>query len=322
MVRVAWKRIGLAALAGATTVFVLTRCGSVGQVPLQPPVSGELQTGTAELLDSARSRTIPIRIRALASIGKAPIVVLSHGMGESRETSDWLAEEWAGRGYFVVSLTHAGSDRTVLEEQGILGIIAATKDPETWRNRPLDVTVVLDAIERRDPAVPMVERADMNRVAVAGHSAGAFTAAALAGLPEGDIARLADRRVDAIIAMSMPKLGEVVPAHAWSRIDVPALHVTGTLDFSIQYLTFPRHRRVPWENAAARGDQYLVTLCGATHSTYSNPEPESDGRGRRLHRAVRGITSLFLDAYLRGDGNAAERLAALERIDGIRIERK
>lgn len=298
-----------------------TGCRSIGPWPgtgLTPqPVVG----GIAELFDTARARTVPIRVWSPAAAVSAPVVVLSHGMGENRDTSSWLAEEWAARGYWVVSLTHRGSDREVLEMKGISGIIAATRKPETWRNRPLDVTFVLDQIARRSEEIPHVSGADPSRVAVAGHSAGAFTAAALAGLPAGDTAQLKDERVSAIIAMSMPKLDTVVPPDAWSGIDVPALHVTGTMDVSIQYWTFPRHRRIPFENAARRGDQYLVTLRGATHSTYSNEEATS-ARGRRLHAAVSGVTSIFLDGWLGGNGTAREQLESIGAIEGIRVERR
>lgn len=274
-----------------------------------------------EVIDPSRDRTIPCRVFIRADSMRSPVVVLSHGMGENRDTSDWLAAQWAARGYWVVTLTHYGSDKSVLEQHGIRGIIAATREPETWRNRPLDVSFILDRIEAGEPLVPFVERAELLSVAIAGHSAGAFTAAALAGIPHQKVGKLRDARVSAIVAMSMPRLSKVIADELWSGIDVPALHVTGTLDFSPQYLTLPRHRRIPFDNARRRGDQYLVTLGGATHSTYSLPM-KGEGRRTRLQRRIAAITGLFLDGWLKHDREAIERLEQLPSLSGVRLERK
>ncbi len=57
---------------------------------------------------------------------------------------------------------------------------------------------------------------------------------------------------------------------------------------------------------ATRGPtQYLLTLRGANHSTFSDEESEGN---RSAHDVIRAATTLFWNAYLRGDAHAAAAL--------------
>lgn len=271
------------------------------------------------LRDHRRSREIPVSVWAPAEEGAYPRVVISHGMGETGESYAWLGRALASRRFWVVAPTHPGSDRAVLEHEGIRGIVASTRRPETWRNRFQDVSFLLDAMER-EGNLPLQPLAARGPVAVAGHSAGALTACALGGLQLGSV-NFRDPRVEAIISMSMPRLNAVIAAEAWATVSVPALHITGTLDVSPQYWTFPRHRRTPFENAAARGDQFLVTLRGATHSTYSVPAGDSDNPQKRLQQCVATISGLFLDGWLLQREDARGRFQSTA-CDGVRLENR
>ena len=63
--------------------------------------------------DATRNRDIPIRIYFPPKDKPAPVVLFSHGLGGSRESSKFLGERWAARGYLVVFVQHAGSDELV-----------------------------------------------------------------------------------------------------------------------------------------------------------------------------------------------------------------
>jgi pimeloyl-ACP methyl ester carboxylesterase len=132
--------------------------------------------------------------------------------------------------------------------------------------------------------------ADMERVAVAGHSAGAFTAFALAGMQMTDGTTLRDPRVKAIVPMSMPLMPGVVPPGGYDAIAIPILNVTGTCDTSLVYRTFPRHRRIPFESSRAPR-QYLVTFERLTHDSFSAPKDPH-------HDAIAALTIAFLRATL------------------------
>jgi predicted dienelactone hydrolase len=221
-----------------------------------------------------------------------PEVIFSHGIGEDRDSYEYFGRALAQRGYLTVHITHAETDRAVLKS-GYWKLYQATKKKESWINRPLDVSFVIDQLARRSDA-------DLDRVAVAGHSAGAFSAFAVAGLRLGEGESFRDPRVKAIVAMSMPRLGGVVAPGGYADVKVPALNITGNCDSSLIYRTKPADRRVPFEESKAR-NQYLVTIEDVNHNTFSN-------RRDRHHDLIAEITGTFLDAYLRDDAAARARL--------------
>ncbi|HUP48631.1 MAG TPA: alpha/beta hydrolase [Thermoanaerobaculia bacterium] len=261
--------------------------------------------------DEKRRRDVPVKMYEPERARKAlPVVVVSHGIGEDRDSYAYLGRALAAAGFLAVHITHAGTDREV-RERGYLHLYRAVKRPENWIHRAFDVSFVLDRLEG-DP------RADAGRVAVAGHSAGAFTAFAVAGLrgPNGQILR--DERVGVIVPMSMPRMDDVVPPGGYDGIELPVLNVTGTCDASLLYRTLPRHRRRPFEETRA-GGHYLVTLRGVNHNTFSS--------GSDRHQALlAGITIAFLRGFLLGDPAAASWFnePGLSVVDGteLTIERK
>lgn len=248
------------------------------QRPFPLPASSftSVRAENADLYDAQRGRDVPIRVYTPAGAsGKLPVVVVSHGIGEDRESYAYLGDALARRGFMAVHVTHAGTDKAMLR-RGYLHLYRAVKDPRNWVARMLDVRFVLDEIAKRDDA-------DLDRVAVAGHSAGAFTAFAVAGLRTSDGRSMRDPRVKAIVSMSMPRLDGVVGS--WD-VDVPVLNMTGTCDTSLIYRTFPRHRRIPFEQSRGK-NQFLVTIDRVNHDTFSAPED-------RRHALIAELTVAFL----------------------------
>ncbi len=215
--------------------------------------------------DERRSRDVPVRIyEPAAASGRLPVVIFSHGIGEDRDSYAYIGRALASNGFIAVHVTHAGTDKAVLK-QGYWKLYRATKKPENWRSRPLDVSFVIDQLGTR-PDV------DMSRIAVAGHSAGAFTALALAGARGSNGESFRDDRVRVIVAMSMPKIEGL----SYDDIHIPVLNITGTCDSSLIYRTRPRDRRVPFEQTHATR-QYLVTIDRVNHNTFSNAtDPQHD----------------------------------------------
>ncbi len=300
--------LGLLTIAGISGC-----CTSRPSIPESAPLETQIE-GVAvlnvdlDLVDEKRSREVPIRIYLPEDQkGPMPIVFVSHGIGESRSSYEWLGRALASRGYVVIHPTHRGTDRDKLEE-GWIAMYKATKNRENWINRPLDITFILDQIESIEAADPRLKGAfDIDRVGVVGHSAGAWTAAAIGGvdLESGD--NLRDPRVDAIAPLSMPKTRSVEPEEAWSSLTLPALHMTGTCDRQIIWVTFPSHRRIPWENGVA-DDQYLLTLEGGQHTTFSNKFDPAKRTQAALQVVTVQAVAAFLDAYVAGDEKRREEL--------------
>lgn len=274
--------------------------------------------------DDARKRDVLVRVyTAMDATTKAPLVVFSHGMGGTREGYRYICEHLAGHGYIVVVPTHAGSDAAGVRKEAmefggpsrgegkpLLGLVARnTSEPDNLRNRPRDVSFVIDRV-LAEPALSKL--VDAERIGVAGHSFGAYTSMAVAGmtvdLPEGRDRSFRDARVKAVVPMSPQGRGAMgVDVGAWAGVSVPALFLTGTEDYG-QGERSAQWRREAFD-AVSGVDAYLLVLDGGTHSTFG-------GRGglNRKHRRhielVESATTAFLDATLRGDARAAEWLRA------------
>lgn len=279
-------------LVALATLFAGACCTSLPKIPekeipvpaLTPEYTGVVETREV-WHDGKRNRDVPVKIYAPRDPRTVlPVVVFSHGIGEDRDSYAWLGRALAQHGYLAVHVTHAGTDRAVLE-RGYRHLYRAVKQPENWIHRPLDVTFVLDRLSTRADA-------DVQRTAAVGHSAGAFTAFMLAGMTAGEGNRQRDERVKVAIPISMPRMEGVVPHGGYDTVEVPVLNMTGTCDTSLIYRTFPKHRRIPWEESHA-GRQYLVTLQGATHDSFVVEDRHS--------AAIRYLVIAWLNAYLRGE---------------------
>jgi predicted dienelactone hydrolase len=270
--------------------------------------------------DAQRRREVPVKVY-LPREGKGPwpVVLVSHGLGGSRETYAYLGNHWAGHGYVSVHLQHPGSDEAVWRgsAQPMQALRQALARPENALNRPKDVGFALDRLAALNHSEPRFQgRLNLNAVGAAGHSFGAFTVQALAGqvftLPLGREVTLADRRIRAGVVMSptVPRKTEQVP-RAFSRIGIPLLHLTGTRDHSVITDTRGEERRLPFDHTTAK-DQYLVILKDGDHFTFVGPGRPRGGGERESRRwdLVRMITTAFWDAYLKGD---PEALAWLSR---------
>jgi len=238
--------------------------------------------------DASRSRAVPVRMYVPVGVASPPVVVFSHGTANGRDGYSYLGLQWASHGYLSVHPEHVGAGRD-LERRGFLANLFVDDDPELHELYPRDLRFVIDHLHAA-------------RVVVAGHSMGAYAVLALAGLHVGDES-FRDTRVVAGIPISM---SEEFDRSAYADIRIPLLHITGTRDMSLVYGTLPRHRRVPFDSIEGGGDEYLVTIEGATHST---PSEDEDADNRRAHDIIRASTTAFLDAYLRNDLRATQWLS-------------
>ncbi len=147
------------------------------------------QKRTLILRDNSRRRTypadiyLPLDADGIPLDRPAPTIVISHGFGSNRETFAYLATHLASHGFVVAVPEHPGSNTEQLEALAS-GRASVVIDPEEFINRPLDVSYLLDELERRAQFDTGFQgRVDVSRVGVFGQSLGAYTAIALAGAP-------------------------------------------------------------------------------------------------------------------------------------------
>jgi predicted dienelactone hydrolase len=324
--------------------------GQEAQPPASQPApeSKLIRTQLETWHDAARNRDIPVKIylpehppaahpapagppptsdrpaEELASPGKFPLVIFSHGLGGSRENYRYIGENLARHGYLVILPTHEGSDTRALVDRsrrpagegraaGSNFLADSTSSPENLRNRPADVSFVIDRIAADAELAPL---ADLGRIAVAGHSFGAYTSLAVAGMkveiPGNPGLSFRDPRVKAAIAMSPQGSGAMrVQPGAWGSIDIPVLLLTGTRDYG-QGARAAAWRREPFDSMKAAGaakDAWLLVITDATHMTFSGPvtrlfRSNSDPAPSDHHRLILDATTSFLDVHLKGDAAA------------------
>lgn len=293
---------------------------------------------------AAPGRPVDLQLRVTAPVtgDKLPIVLLSHGLGQSNHLSSLngygpLAQSWAAGGFVVVQPTHMDS-RT-------LGLsIEEMAELPHWRSRAEDMSLVIDRLDAVEAAVPeLAGRLDRDRIAVAGHSMGGHTVSLLLGMRQtdprnGGEVNLTEPRIKAGVLLAAPGGGEDVTDFVrdnypfmtsadFSAMTTPALVVAGDADAS-EFLTTrgPGWHAEPYHRSP--GPKSLLTLFGAEHGLggiagYDAAETTDENPARA--EAIMRLTAAYLHSALDPADSAwktaCEELAAAAEPQG-RIESK
>ncbi|MFT4036899.1 MAG: hypothetical protein QM692_01865 [Thermomicrobiales bacterium] len=161
--------------------------------------------------------------------GRYPLTLLSHGSGSAPLVLRDLALQLARAGFVVAMPVHPGDNRDDRSQQGTL---------QTLRDRPRQLQQALEAV-LADPALSTAVLPE--RVAVIGHSLGAYTALALAGgeprtlpavWPDGPsdpIPVAHDARVSALVLLAPAAVWYHAPG-SLDAVRAPVLLLAGELD--------------------------------------------------------------------------------------------
>jgi predicted dienelactone hydrolase len=242
------------------------------------------------LNDIKRQRTFDFDLYFPQSSSPLPLVVISHGVAEDKETFAYLAQHLASYGFVVAVLEHPGSDAKKIQEY-ISGLGESPKAEELI-NRPLDVKFLLDKLES-DPSLQ--GRINFQQIGAVGHSYGAYTALTLAGAKidfaqvrklcrpnkllnpsaflqcradelEGinKLSNIQDPRIKAIIALN-PLSSVILGQNNLAQIQVPVMMVGGSQDIITP--TVPEQiRPYTWLKTA---NKYLTIIENGTHFSVS-----------------------------------------------------
>lgn len=292
---------------------------------------GAAMSASQPIQPSSQPQSAPTSRPAASAL---PLVIFSHGAGGSGDAFAELSRMLASHGYVVIHPTHSDSIRR-RRQQG--------EDPRDLRNDPTqlrrnvnpvdrmaDVRLILDRLDKIEQDVAglhgedRIGRIDRERIAIAGHSAGAFTSQMAIGVKmrgvrvtggRGGIRSVGDPRIRAAVIISGQGLTNAsMTEESWKDVTRPMLVFAGSLDTSAISDETPESRRHPFELARA-GDKYLVWIEGATHSSYSGrgvtrllgEQPTTDLK--IITDVVGSATLAFLDAHIREDENAKRYLA-------------
>ena len=278
-----------------------------------------------EWKDARRSdRVVPVKLYIPASDKPCPVVIFSHGLGGTREGYEFLGRFWASHGYLSVHLQHAGSDDQVWKDvplkERMEAMRRAATQPLAAVARPADVRFAIDTVLRLcdEPGSPLHRLPDEKKIGMAGHSFGAWTTLVSGGQTlvgmGGKSTTYADARIRALIPMSaaVPRDPETWK-RSYATVKLPAMHMTGTLDDSPITTTTPADRLKPFEfcpgPAQGGGEQYLLNFDRGDHMIFAGRYAAALAKtprelAERYHQHIRIATLAFLDAHLRGDGEA------------------
>lgn len=283
---------------------------SYDPLALPPDAEADAPIDT-DVLDGARGRTVPIRVWLPAGASAAPVILVSHGLGGSREGPAYLPRHWRARGYCVVCLQHPGSDEPVWRDLPFAERLPALKAAANLENtlaRYADVRSVLDRLDawNADEGHPFAGRFDLAHVGMTGHSFGAVTSQGVAGQAiRGGRRPFTLASIDAALLMSpsVPKLGDAQTA--FGAVSIPWMIMTGTEDDSPIGSVTPESRREVYE-ALPPGKKYELVLFQGEHQAFGDrPLPGSKRpRDPNHHRVILALSTAFWDSTLRGDGSA------------------
>lgn len=309
---------------------------------------GPYKVTTVELLtltDEARAKELRVKVRVPTFKGEEPpiakpdahhdaktfpLVLFSHGLGGSKDAFGELCDHLATHGYVVISPSHADSiaERTREGErvtrENAFDIRQMT--PKAKWARVADMTFILDSLDVIESKVDALRkpdgtgRIDRDRIAAAGHSAGALTTQLLGGMKSRDPentggAAKHDARIKAAVVISGQGVnGLGIREGAWDEVSIPWLVITGSLDTVSISKETPQTRRHPYEKA--RGKEkggppvYLLWIEGATHASYQG-KTGARVRGENpstdihvIYDCTRSATLAFLDAHIKKEAQA------------------
>lgn len=282
-----------------------------------------LSVAPVSLPVAGRGAALQLRISAPLDGGTLPVIVFSHGNGQSLYAYGPLANHWAAQGFVVIQPTHLDSRMVGLAQDD-------RRRPQLWRLRENDLVHILGALPSLVAAVPGLSgRVDHDRIAVAGHSWGAQTASMLLGArhpdpDDGSVVNIRDERVKAGVLLTIPGSGgaNLSPFAAerfpfmhpdFSGMTAPALIIAGDADRGAMTVRGPEWWREAYDQSPA--PKALFTLHGAEHSLGGIPNYEArettDERPRRVAAIQRLSTAFLWSVFRPGDSSWPSAVAEL-----------
>ncbi len=233
-----------------------------------------------EAHDPARQKDIPVKAYYPIADGPFPVIIFSHGAGDSNESSPHLMRHWASHGYVVLLPTHYFGERPLIERS--LGRLArellrpARQGPSAWFERTGDLRAVIDTLPKLGSIVPALDgKVDPSRIGVGGHSFGAYTAMLVAGATlinkDGSVLHFDDPRPNAFMMISGPGHDSWgLTESSYDAMTRPLMVFAGSHDPPPTLASDPMWRAEAYKRGPA-GDKYLAFIRGANHMSYVGP---------------------------------------------------
>lgn len=278
-------------------------------------------------------RPIPMKVIFPKDGGPFPLVIISHGAGGSFDSHIYQAEHLASHGYVVICVEHvdsnnismkffmskAGGSKTFRE-----ALHHITKDSVAVLERPHDVSFAIDtAFSWNKSHKELAGRINTKKIAVMGHSFGAYTTLAILGAQpildhleprvgsgKGLAGDLSDPRVTFGLAMSPQGPGSIFfSKESYKNIKKPLICFSGSKDDQKnsdgQYT--PAETRREMFNLLPAGHKYFFWLANADHASFADNKHmwviASPSR-RDVQRITKAVMTVACDHFLKGKQEA------------------
>lgn len=312
-------------------VFILQACSPDVELPVASPLSATARQlaalykfGYGPLLTQTTQVSLSLEDEGKLALtatypdadGTFPLLIFSHGNWSTKDKYQGIIKHWVSHGYIVLSPNH---DDCCSMIQGIfysvwygqLGLI---------ERRVESVKLLMDNLDLVEAAIPALEqKIDRDRIALAGHSFGAFTAQQFigAGVFDPHVGRFKyyrDDRIKAVVAISPPgPMFDSITEKSWMEVDRPMLVTTGTWDVNASFWPDWRLHKMSFDTAKP-DDKFAVVIQGADHY-FGNLicRPERDALPQKNALKMLNTTAVaFLDAYVKDKRVAKEFLKSGE----------
>ncbi|MDJ0708586.1 MAG: transporter substrate-binding domain-containing protein, partial [Leptolyngbyaceae cyanobacterium MO_188.B28] len=307
-------------------------------ITITNPTLGQTAAGLSVNYDFAVNAYIPQGLNQ-----PAPIVIISHGFGATREDFTFLAEHLVSYGIAVLLPEHVGSNLDYRQEY-LGGRLNTLLSPIEFLDRPREISFLIDELEQFVKNSPdWANRFNLDQIGVMGDSLGGSTALALSGA-EINHARLRKScETDSLMlnfalylacrarflppqnySLGDPRIKAAIVAHpvgsslygpeGLSQVNIPLLMVAGSDDIVSPVVTEQIHPFV-WIRSEPK---YLALLTVGTHFTSKPPGEGSNNFWSFLageHRDVgtqylKMLNVAFWQAHLQGREEALSYLTA------------
>ena len=274
--------------------------------------------------------TLQLAVDAPVQRGNGRLIVMSHGSGGNPWVHSDLARALVESGYVVAFPEHRGDSTRDDHAPG----------PESWAQRPAEVSRAIDAVARDERFAPLLQ---LDQVGMYGMSAGGHTALSLAGgrwspagfarhcqahigedfpFCVGLLSRLTGSWFDSVRKWVAQRVigwrfaDDTPQVHAEPRIAAVVAAVPAAADFDLASLAAPR---VPLGLVVARQDRWLapafhslalLAQCKPCEVVADMPDA---GHGAMLSPLPRGFTGALADLLNDPPGFDRSRMGAVDR---------
>jgi len=312
-----------------------------GYNPVQP---GPYSVSTLEfpdLVDKSRNnRSVPLKIHFPNTGENLPIVVISHGAGATWDANIYQAQHLASHGYLAICPRHVDSDferkNHLMSRAGgnmrqMEAVHYMTTDSRAVLERPKDISFAINqAIQWNQSLNQLKGRLNTSKVAVMGHSFGAYTTLVCCGArPALDYLKpkvgsgkgvyggdLSDSRITFGLALSPQGPGSTFfGKDSYRTINRPLIMMTGSKDGE-QSATggrlAPESRKEAFQLSPS-GQKYFIWLANADHLSFSeSPQTKKRLRGAAVRNEVQRVTKATMviscDYFLKGKKDTIQML--------------